>query len=440
MRFYQLLLACVISTSLMALAPHSMKYVPRGNLNPAGHYDFELDYTNYSLDSTMSSQGSYHFSYAFSDLVTYGFSGDGTGLAHHLSAVLYKTPSHMGKINHYFTGGVHNIGYESLANREIFYSDLFLQYTLDIVGHRTEYHFGVVRDATDITSYIPIFGTLHEFDYIDVGLETSGKSVGIIFQYRPVEDVSYVLRISQSLLDEDSEDYTTTPSQVFTTGLKLHGNVFDIFRKTMVSKDDMQQELKMVNTRLSVLEAKEKALSDMSTLDMFESLEQALVNRNVIEDEFDTQTKNLVKGALSHMQKGLEYYYQKKYKAALEEYKIVISLLPNTYIGHLRIGSIYYKLDDPINAKKHWRKALQLNPSNEKLRRYINGLIEGETSTEGKSSEDDMSLPDDLLESVIQDDETPLLDQRDGTSEPVPLDYQEFERGLFELEDYDNEE
>ena len=75
--------------------------------------------------------------------------------------------------------------------------------------------------------------------------------------------------------------------------------------------------------------------------------------------------------ALEHMQRGLEFYYQENYKLALNEYEIVITLLPNLSIGHARLGSIYYKLKNIEKARYHWAKALELNPENSNLKIFL---------------------------------------------------------------------
>ena len=75
------------------------------------------------------------------------------------------------------------------------------------------------------------------------------------------------------------------------------------------------------------------------------------------------------------MQRGLEYYYKKEFKAALEEYKTVVSLLPTFPMGHVRLGSIYYQLGDKYRAKKAWEKALELEPNNPSLKDYLKRMI-----------------------------------------------------------------
>lgn len=428
-------LGLLFGVSLCAQGPHNLNYNPRGNLKEAGSVSFGLDYINYYLNEEMESQGEYDFSYAFSNFLTYGLSGDGTGVAHHVYAVLFDDSSHNGDIHHYVTGGLQNIGGSSLVNQELLWSDLFFEYTADMVGHNTEYHIGTMRDMNDTTIWYPFFGTLHKFDFVDIGLEVNGRAAGFVLNYRPVPEVTYVLQFSQSLLEEDDADYGSVPEQLFTVGLRLNANVLASFKETMVSKKDMKEELDYVHARLDILEAKEKALSDMSSLDMLDSLEQALINRNVIDTEFDIQTKNLVKGALSHMQRGLEFYYQEKYKSALEEYKIVISLLPNSYIGHLRIGSIYYQLDDRDSAKKHWEIALKLNPGNQALRSYIEGLITPTSSVETPEPKEAILIEE--PQSVPSSSEDMLIDDRD--KELLRMNYREFEQELLQLKDYNNE-
>lgn len=135
---------------------------------------------------------------------------------------------------------------------------------------------------------------------------------------------------------------------------------------------------------MAIVEAKEKAFADMSSIPFLQELEKLLLDSKVQKGVISKDTKSLVKVALTHMQRGLEYYYMGQYRAALREYKVVLSIIPNSSVAQTRLGSIYYQLGDTEKAVSTWKKALKLNPEDASLKIYLKNLVEQE---EGESEE-----------------------------------------------------
>tara|TARA_A100001015_G_C14724517_1_gene607286 strand:- start:342 stop:716 length:375 start_codon:yes stop_codon:yes gene_type:complete len=91
----------------------------------------------------------------------------------------------------------------------------------------------------------------------------------------------------------------------------------------------------------------------------------------MVEKELEQSKKSAIRSALDHMQRGLEFYYNGQYQLALEEYNIVVNLVPTFSMGYARLGSIHYKLNNLEQARLNWTQALDLDPSNESLKIFL---------------------------------------------------------------------
>jgi len=65
------------------------------------------------------------------------------------------------------------------------------------------------------------------------------------------------------------------------------------------------------------------------------------------------------------------FLYEKKYHRALEEVNKAIELDPQSSIGYQLKGSIYYSLNNKAEAKKAWQKALEIDPTVDEVKTYL---------------------------------------------------------------------
>ncbi len=75
--------------------------------------------------------------------------------------------------------------------------------------------------------------------------------------------------------------------------------------------------------------------------------------------------------AFESYRKGLELYKHQDYDNAIKEFNKSIASNPSLWQSYQYIGSCYLALDNQDGAKKAYRKALELNPSNEQLRQWL---------------------------------------------------------------------
>lgn len=73
---------------------------------------------------------------------------------------------------------------------------------------------------------------------------------------------------------------------------------------------------------------------------------------------------------LTLLQEGLDAYYKGDLETALEKYLTVLTVDPNIVMAHVRIGSIYYRLGNRQKAEDYWRRAYDLDPNNEELKKF----------------------------------------------------------------------
>ncbi len=73
------------------------------------------------------------------------------------------------------------------------------------------------------------------------------------------------------------------------------------------------------------------------------------------------------------LQTALEAIYEGRYLTAISECTDVLDLEPNSVLGLTRLGSAYYAMNEQNKAQQVWTKALQLDPNNDVLRKFLYG-------------------------------------------------------------------
>ena len=78
----------------------------------------------------------------------------------------------------------------------------------------------------------------------------------------------------------------------------------------------------------------------------------------------------------------LNYFYEGKYEKALKLAQDVLILEPNSSLAYKRIGSAFYAIGEIEKAVANWKKSIELDPTDEKLRQFV-GKIEMENIKTG---------------------------------------------------------
>ena len=72
-----------------------------------------------------------------------------------------------------------------------------------------------------------------------------------------------------------------------------------------------------------------------------------------------------------HLLKARQAFFNNDLNLALTEVVESISISPNSAQNYAMLGSIYYRLNWKTMAIKNWKKSLELNPNNKKLKNYL---------------------------------------------------------------------
>lgn len=75
--------------------------------------------------------------------------------------------------------------------------------------------------------------------------------------------------------------------------------------------------------------------------------------------------------AALRMKQGVDAVYQRRFGPAVESLRDALWLEPNNPVAWTRLGSAYFAMGDKPRAGAAWKKALELNPSDEKLRQFM---------------------------------------------------------------------
>lgn len=82
------------------------------------------------------------------------------------------------------------------------------------------------------------------------------------------------------------------------------------------------------------------------------------------------------------LQSALEGIYDGRYLTAIGECTDVLDLEPQNVLALTRLGSAYYAMNEREKAKKIWTQALQLDPENAILKKFLYGM-RGKSRVEG---------------------------------------------------------
>lgn len=79
--------------------------------------------------------------------------------------------------------------------------------------------------------------------------------------------------------------------------------------------------------------------------------------------------------------KGNAYFLRGDYEKALEAYLTALKNSPDFFVHYENIGWCYERLDDRFNAKKYYKKALELNPNAIRAKFFVSGTFTIENGT-----------------------------------------------------------
>jgi len=70
----------------------------------------------------------------------------------------------------------------------------------------------------------------------------------------------------------------------------------------------------------------------------------------------------------------LNYFYDGTYEQALKLAQDVLILEPNSSLAYKRIGSAFFAIGERENAVSNWKKSIELDPTDDKLRQFMSKI------------------------------------------------------------------
>jgi len=76
----------------------------------------------------------------------------------------------------------------------------------------------------------------------------------------------------------------------------------------------------------------------------------------------------------------LNYFYEGKYEVSLKLAQDVLILEPNSSLAYKRIGSAFFTIGEMEKAVANWKKSLELDPTDEKLKQFVDKMEKEKTT------------------------------------------------------------
>ena len=90
---------------------------------------------------------------------------------------------------------------------------------------------------------------------------------------------------------------------------------------------------------------------------------ELIPNNPLLTEHFKQFNMTISGNAQEHNAKGAELLEKGDYGAAIEEFKIAITIDPNFSDGYYNLGKVYSQLEDYTQAEGNYRKAIEINPT-----------------------------------------------------------------------------
>ena len=259
--------------------------------------------------------------------------------------------------------------------------------------------FQYANKSNAIISQLPgiIFGFEMPVNDVTFGIEFDGKDINIGSTTLINNRTEIFVSLTELFISGTTNpQYNNHPRRWFTFGIKHN------FSKTSVKEDEQIEELLIVQNYQLKQDQIDKIINDVSK-SYEDELEKWKVERNNLKNEIDN-LKLTIKQDLAYIdekdlevkeikrqqylsntqeiaEKVIAYYYESFELFANKEHYKAIQVLQkamvlNPYLPHLyiRLGSIYYDLNLKEMAIIQWEKALELDPGNLKLQKFLEKL------------------------------------------------------------------
>ena len=386
-----MMLSCGLSQLFGYQSLYDNLLVPRGFGPKKGHTEFGVYGDQVHRNSKNYQQTAAFLNVALTDNFRYGLEVDSDSRVYHnVHATVFrsKIPE---REEHNFALGFKNAAWEQVEDLVPNHSVLgmFGIYTISFNDRDFNFHMGAAGDQFETGALNALVGMDKTVPFGRASLEWDGADVNIGFK--------------GPILNNLNGFVMYTP-----TGKSERGKIDRFLRFGLTFTDSFLVESAQPVAVSPEPEEEEQVFED----EFFEESEEELAGEILVEeledDEFEDEdffveeddefveedydeedpeqpvlespslkSKALTRAAMTHMQQGLEAYYNGDLLEAAHQYHMVVSLLPNLSVGHMRLGSIYYRQGAIDKARVYWERALEIDPENEDIMSALEALNTG---------------------------------------------------------------
>lgn len=219
---------------------------------------------------------------------------------------------------------------------------------------------------------------------INVMMEFDGKDYHAGISIPLSNGGSFKVAMTELFLQsERNPNYNDMPVRFVNLGVNFTGNIFKKERdvryleSTLSEAQQMYQELTQYREKLQVglIEVSEKKQQLISTIETLEDAVDSNVKTElVIHDDKSDDSQKLNAKIIELYYKSYESYSNRDYNESLKYLQEALVLDPTSVQIYIRLGSIYYALEKYDEAVTVWKKAYQMDPSNQQIKALL-GLL-----------------------------------------------------------------
>jgi len=399
------LLICLIYLSSYSIAistPSTLVVIPHAEIPERGTLEYGIRSRIYAdVDDRLDSDAVAFYHLSLTDKFQLGLNtSQEIDILMSVKALIASDEFEYSK--HKLAVGLHNLGlteryfedgiWKSITKTSLPRLRSYVVYTVQLPKLRSFYHIGLA-DYYDFQEDYIIVGAHYDFKLFQTSAEWDGRQVHFRLLFKLPNNMQL-----QGALTPIPDKLDGVDRHFISLAFTYKSKIFK--EKNQEELDAMRDDYNLIKNKLAVLDAKTDVIREFSSLDFLEEFQQFLLQEHMVKDELNSDRKTEIRSALEHMQRGLEFYYQEQYLLSLKEYEIVTTLVPTFSIAYARLGSIHYKLGNLKQARAHWLKALELDPSNDNLKLFLKRI----TPPENNETPNNSDLPD-LPQNLFNDEQ-----------------------------------
>ena len=306
------------------------------------------------------------------------------GVMHHefsslgVHVVIHKFTDYKTKATHYFGAGSL---YSNMTTIPASYPlvNSYLNYSLEFLGSRA--HLGVGSNAMKKPAFVSFLGLEVELSRGYTFLEFLGTIFNIGYAH------------------------------------KLKDNMQGLFIFTPNFNEDPSLEAMVINFGVRVVDPFEYVHQREK-----EQLVDLIEEKNEVKEEREELSTQSLSDAIDSIKASDDYVRSGQFELARDEIMGVIEIFP-TAKNYSKLGSIFYRLGNMDEAIYHWDKALEIDPYNKKLKKFVDQVKLKQGYNIEDETQEDQNQSIQSQESTTEQPKTVKSD--DFVNVPIPEDSQE---------------